>query len=122
MSNELQKNSSSNISEKLLSSLSDKERNSLAKYYTKEMINIHVNSQKKEINRFDISDTIGKLTSKTREAMNHGAEIKISTTIRNENSETKVDLSDPSSANREGKLYLYILAIIALIILVFLFK
>lgn len=44
------------------------------------------------------------------------------TTIKHENSETKVELSDPLSANRESKLNLYVFALIALIIIVFLFK
>ena len=122
MNNELQKHTPSIISEKLLSSLSEKELKGLSEHYTKEMINLHIYDQKKEINRSDISDTIEKLTNQTRDAMNHGAEIKISTTITHDNSETKVELSDPASANRESKLHLYIFALIALIIIVFLFK
>ncbi len=122
MNNELQKHTPSIISEKLLSSLSEKQLKGLSEHYTKEMINLHIYDQKKEINRSDISDTIEKLTNQTRDAMNHGAEIKISTTITHDNSETKVELSDPASANRESKLHLYIFALIALIVIVFLFK
>jgi hypothetical protein len=122
MNNELQKHTPSIISEKLLSSLSEKQLKGLSEHYTKEMINLHIYDQKKEINRSDISDTIEKLTNQTRDAMSHGAEIKISTTITHDNSETKVELSDPASANRESKLHLYIFALIALIIIVFLFK
>ena len=122
MSNEVKQNTPSIITEKLLSSLSEEQRTGLAEHYTKEMINLNIYNEKKEIDRENISETIGKLTNKTRDAMNHGAEIKISTTIKHENSETKVELSDPLSANRESKLHLYVFALIALIIIVFLFK
>ena len=58
MNNELQKHTPSIISEKLLSSLSEKQLKGLSEHYTKEMINLHIYDQKKEINRSDISDTI----------------------------------------------------------------
>ena len=122
MSNEVKQNTPSIITEKLLSSLSEKQRKGLAEHYTKEMINLQIYNEKKGIDRGNISETIGTLTNKTRDAMNHGAEIKISTTIKHENSETKVELRDPASANRESKLHLYVFALIALIIIVFLFK
>ena len=122
MSNEVKQNTPSIITEKLLSSLSEKQRTGLAEHYTKEMINLQIYNEKKGIDRGNISETIGTLTNKTRDTRKHGAEIKISTTIKHENSETKVELSDPLSANRESKLHLYVFALIALIIIVFLFK
>ncbi len=109
-------------SDKLLASLSDTQRSNLAKQYLQDMVKLNTHRGKLQIDRENLSNTLGILNTKTKDAIQSGSNITLNTTIKSENSETKVELKDPQSSTQQNKIYLYIFALIALVLIVFLLK
>lgn len=109
-------------SDKLLASLSDTQRSNLVKQYLQDTVKLNTHRGKLQIDRENLSNTLGILNTKTKDAIQSGSNITLNTTIKSENSETKVELKDPQSSTQQNKIYLYIFALIALVLIVFLLK
>lgn len=104
----------------LVASLTQEEKKSLAKEFSKGMIKLHNHSIKGEIDRNDLSSKINILNSAAKNATNSGSSFEAKSQIKHGDTITTITTKDAKSSESQTKLYLGLFALFAIVAIAYL--
>lgn len=121
MNNVNEKNTSlTSFQKNLMASLTQNEKESLAKEYSNGMLKLHNHSLKGEIDRNDLSDKIDILNNAAKNATYSGSSFEAKSQIKHGDTTTTIITKDAKSSESQTQLYLGICALVAIIAIVYL--